>query len=125
MSETPYPGTTSASVPHIYRLLAAFSGEPRTALEALEASGLRERGSRRELSDHHRALLLQLTTEARIRWDASGPRRGYVLTGYGEVALSRYFDIYGPAYPARQGRPLGEVARERQPRKEDPDESTA
>lgn len=108
----------SSAVPHIYRLLSAFSGEPRPSIEALEAAGLREAGSGREISDYHRGLLRQLSVEGRVRWVAWNPgkgqfKEGYVLTGYGEIALDRYAELYGPVYPKRQGKPLGQLLRER------------
>lgn len=96
--------------PDIYRLLSAFSGEPRSPYDALRASGLWWGEDGDALPPELRGLLKQLSQDGRIRWvvwkqgDAL-MREGYVLTGCGEVALDGYLAQYGPVRPK-----LAEVA---------------
>ncbi|GGI75107.1 hypothetical protein [Deinococcus wulumuqiensis] len=98
--------------PDIYRLLSAFSGEPRSPYDALRASGLWWGEDSESLPPELRALLRQLSTEGRVRWVEwkQGEvvlRQGYVLTGCGEAALDVYLAAYGPVRPR-----LAEVALE-------------
>lgn len=114
--------TPASALPPAYRLLAVFSGIPLKSIPALEAAGLRvpvtdpkdpNDPGRAEVSDHHRALLRQLTRDGRIRWVSWGPDGcGYVLTGEGEVAIDQYFQRYGPAHTPRRGPSLAQIARE-------------
>lgn len=98
--------------PDIYRLLSAFSGEPRSPYDALRASGLWWGEDGEALPPGLRALLRELDRSGRIRWVEwkQGEvvlRQGYVLTGCGEAALDGYLAAYGPARPR-----LAEVALE-------------
>lgn len=102
-----------SELPHVYRLLSVFSGIPLGTFEALRRSGLWEDAG--PVCDSHRALLRLLTTDGRIRWVTWGPDGpGYVLTGYGEVALETYFQRYGPAHAPRRGPNLAEIVRQKQ-----------
>lgn len=128
---------TPESLPHLYRLLAVFSaGVPVLSIAALEVAGLRPRVTDPHdprdpglspLTDAHRELYRELADRRGwIRWvKLTQPRRkayqpgdrevvlaeGYVLTGFGEVALVQYRDKYGPVQVPHVG--LGELARHR------------
>ncbi|MBB6016783.1 hypothetical protein [Deinococcus radiopugnans] len=100
-------------LPPIYRLLAVFSGVPKTTMNALQDSGLWTQEEGAAISDHQRGLLRVLSTDGRIQWVTWGPDGpGYVLTGFGEAALDTYAQRYGPAHAPRRGPSLAEVARE-------------
>lgn len=104
----------TSPLPDVYRLLAVFSGIPKTTLSALHDSGLWTQEDGAAISDHQRGLLRVLSTDGRIQWVTWGPDGpGYVLTGFGEAALDTYAQRYGPAHAPRRGRSLGEIARER------------
>ncbi|GAA5515073.1 hypothetical protein Dcar01_03837 [Deinococcus carri] len=107
--EAPRP---APSLPHIYRLLAVFSGVPTPPVPALKRAGLWLQDDHAEMTQYQRGLLRILANDGRIRWvtwGSDGP--GYVLTGYGETALDAYQQRYGPAYAPRRGPALGEIAR--------------
>lgn len=96
--------------PDSYRLLSAFSGEPRNPYDALRASGLWWGEDGEPLPPRLRALLRELDRAGRIRWVQwkqrdTLMREGYVLTGYGEVALEGYHAQFGGVRPS-----LAEVA---------------
>lgn len=96
--------------PDLYRLLAVFSGIARPPLSALVAAGLHSGRRAEPISEYHRSLLRLLAQQVRIRWITEGPDGpGYVLTGYGEVALVTYQSTYGPAHAPRRWPPLREI----------------
>lgn len=100
-------------LPDMYRLLAVFSGVPKTTMNALQDSGLWTQEKGAAISNYQRGLLRMLDIEGRIRWVSWGPDGcGYVLTGEGEVALDTYAQRYGPAHAPRRGPSLAEVAQE-------------
>ncbi|MDL2342583.1 hypothetical protein QOL99_00270 [Deinococcus sp. MIMF12] len=100
-----------SGLPHLYRLLAVFSGIPKPPALAVKDAGLWTQDEHAPLTDHHRALLRRLAEDGRVQWVTWGPDGpGYVLTGYGEIALESYRQRYGPAYAPRRGPSLGEIA---------------
>lgn len=106
--------------PHIYRLLAVFSGIPTPPIAALKKSGLwADDDHAKAIPEHLRGLLRTLKDDGRIRWVTWGPDGpGYVLTGLGESALDVYHQRYGPALAPRSGPSLAEIIRQRKAEKE-------
>lgn len=96
--------------PDLYRLLAVFSGIPRTTLSALVAAGLHSGTAAEPISEAQRSLLRMLSQDRRIQWVTWGPDGpGYVLTGIGEEAVKIYAQRYGPAHARRRWPPLREI----------------
>jgi hypothetical protein len=101
------------SLPDTYRLLSVFSGVPTPPMDALRRAGLASTDpetGQTEYSVHAHATMSILVARRQVHWVSwtrPDPEHvppipaGYVLTGFGELTLTGYFQLHGPALPGR------------------------